>query len=311
LSTVARWTAPAVYVVALLLEITLRGFPQGWSRPLVWLALGAIVFSVSFSSRVPRVVRDWAPLASILLVYDLLRGYADGLLFPAHTIPQIDADRWFFGAVPTVWLQRHLWHGANHLEWWDYATWAVYITHFFGTLLVAIGLWLWARDRFARYAAMVCSLAAAGFATYVLFPAVPPWMASTDSYIDHTQRIVGIVWAQIPIASFSDAFQNGQHYANNVAAMPSLHAGYALLITLYLWRLVPRWVRVPLALYPVAMAFALVYSGEHYFVDCLVGWLYAVIAFVAVEAIAGRMHGVKAVQHAQPSAHRTPTALAE
>jgi membrane-associated phospholipid phosphatase len=41
-------------------------------------------------------------------------------------------------------------------------------------------------------------------------------------------------------------------------------------------------VRPLLALYPPAMALALVYSGEHYVVDCLAGWVYAVSTFLAV-----------------------------
>ena len=65
-------------------------------------------------------------------------------------------------------------------------------------------------------------------------------------------------------------------------SMPSLHAAFAMLFTLYLWRLVPRYVRPLLALYPPAMALALVYSGEHYVVDCLVGWVYATASFVGV-----------------------------
>ena len=64
--------------------------------------------------------------------------------------------------------------------------------------------------------------------------------------------------------------------------MPSLHAAFALLFTLYLWRLVPRWARPLLAVYPPAMTLALVYSGEHYVVDCIAGWVYAVAAFAAV-----------------------------
>jgi len=64
--------------------------------------------------------------------------------------------------------------------------------------------------------------------------------------------------------------------------MPSLHAAYALLIVLYLWRIVPPPARVLLALYPPAMAFALVYTGEHYVVDCLAGWVYALATFGAV-----------------------------
>jgi membrane-associated phospholipid phosphatase len=64
--------------------------------------------------------------------------------------------------------------------------------------------------------------------------------------------------------------------------MPSLHAAFALLFSLYLWRLVPRYARPLLALYPVAMAFALVYLGEHYMVDCVAGWIYAFAAFASV-----------------------------
>jgi membrane-associated phospholipid phosphatase len=41
-------------------------------------------------------------------------------------------------------------------------------------------------------------------------------------------------------------------------------------------------VRPLLALYPPAMVFALVYTGEHYVVDCLAGWVYAVATFFAV-----------------------------
>jgi len=33
------------------------------------------------------------------------------------------------------------------------------------------------------------------------------------------------------------------------------------------------------------MAFALVYSGEHYVVDCIAGWLYAIVVFAAVNAV--------------------------
>ena len=57
---------------------------------------------------------------------------------------------------------------------------------------------------------------------------------------------------------------------------------FFLMAALYLWRLVPRYVRPLLAVYPPLMSLALVYSGEHYAVDCIFGWVYAVAAFVGV-----------------------------
>jgi membrane-associated phospholipid phosphatase len=121
-----------------------------------------------------------------------------------------------------------------------------------------------------------------------LFPAAPPWMASETGHLEPTTRTVGYVWSEIPIAHFNSLFERGSQYANPVAAVPSLHAAYTLLIVLFLWRSA-GWARVPLALYPVAMAFALVYMAEHYVVDVLLGWLYAVAAFWAVNRLAERI----------------------
>ncbi len=222
------------------------GVPTSHDLVFFWFALGIIAFSVTDAKRrASRLVIEWSPFIAVLFVYDRLRGYADGLLFHAREVPQIKIEAALFGKpIPTVWLQSHLWHGPTDLRWWDYATWFIYLTHFFATLVVAAVLWRWAHDRFVRFATMVCVLSLAGFATYVLFPAVPPWLAAQHGSIGEANRTVGVTWHHVPIAHFGSLFEKGQTYANNVAAMPSLHAGFALLITLYLWRLVPRWSRV-------------------------------------------------------------------
>lgn len=265
------------------------GIPTARDTLLVWLLLGMIAFSASdLRHKLPRLVLEWSPFVAILLLYDLLRGYADGLLFPAHELPQIKLENALFGnPAPTVWMQSHLWN-PERLRWWDYAAWVIYLTHFLATLIAAAVLWTFAHDRFGRYATMVCALAVAGFATYVVFPAVPPWLAAQHGNLGRSNRIVPVVWHHIPVGHFNTLFEHGVQYANNVAAIPSLHAGYALLLAMYLWRLAPRWSRPLLALYPVAMAWALVYTGEHYVVDCLLGWVYAAVVFVAVNAFLDR-----------------------
>jgi membrane-associated phospholipid phosphatase len=287
-----RFGAPVVWAAAFAENSVRHGLPVGRDRLLLWIFFGLLAFSVTSPRRFVRgVVLEWLPFALILLVYDLLRGYADGLLLPAHVWPQIDADKVLgVGSVPSVWLQQHLWDGPQSLHWYDYATWGVYVTHFFGTLTLAFTLWVLRSSLFRRYVATVSLLAAAGFTTYVLFPAVPPWMASEDGDLPPTARLVKLIWSHVPIAHFRLLFEKGSRYANDVAAIPSLHAAYALLITLVLWRVVRWWpLRALLAAYPVAMAFALVYSGEHYAIDIVLGWLYAVAAYVAVERIADRL----------------------
>jgi membrane-associated phospholipid phosphatase len=100
------------------------------------------------------------------------------------------------------------------------------------------------------------------------------------------------------LPSFSRLVENGQALANPVAAMPSLHAGFTLLITLFLWKFCRWWWRIPLAAYPVLMGFTLMYFGEHYFVDVLAGWAYATAAYVAVERFANRRATRKATSTA-------------
>ena len=124
------------------------------------------------------------------------------------------------------------------------------------------------------------------------FPAAPPWLASQNGELDPTTRLIGPISGHIPFLSFSfeGLYERGSEYANPVAAVPSLHAAYTLLITLFLWRSAPRWVRPLLAAYPLAMAFALVYTAEHYVFDILLGWTYTVIAVWAVNRVADRLH---------------------
>ncbi len=283
-----RIGGPLVYAAALAVYAIGHGLPLTRYRLLVWILLALLAVSLADLRRWARgVVVEWLPFVLILFVYDQLRGIADGLLMPAHTYGPIRADlRLFDGTLPTPWLQQHLWSGPGHLHWYDYGVWLVYLSHFFGTLLVAGALWLFAPHRFRRWVAMVSLLAMLGFATYTLYPATPPWLASAQGDIPQSGRLIAEIWRHLSFEPFQPMFEKGTHYANNVAAMPSLHAAYSMLIMLFLWPWARwRW-RFVLALYPPAMGFALVYTGEHYVIDILAGWVYAAVAFLVVERVA-------------------------
>jgi membrane-associated phospholipid phosphatase len=288
-----RWAAPVIYLVALSVEVAADGVPISRDLLLLWIVGGLVAFSITDLRRLGRgLVVDWLPFAAVLFLYDLLRGYSDGLIAPARVLPQMQADQWLFGGTaPTVWLQERLWHGVTDLRWYDYATWGVYVTHFLATPLLAALLWVAASPRFRRFVAMVVVLALAGLTTYVLFPAVPPWLASVHGALAPTERIVPEVWGTVHVANFDAVFETGSQYANDVAAMPSLHAAYSLLVALFLWDVLAgrwRWLRPLLVLYPIAMALALIYGAEHYAADVLAGWLYAAAAFAIVTLVTNR-----------------------
>jgi len=279
-----RWGAPALYVVIVAVAAARGQLSLSTDSLFLWIAGFMLACTITSPRRFLSGLVDWLPLVVVLLLYDLLRGTADGLLTTPHLLPQIHVDRFLAGGqVPSAWLQQHLWHGPSDLRWWDWATLAVYITHFIATLGLAAALWVFAHDRFRRYMVMVIVLSLTGLATYALYPAVPPWMAADGGHVPPLARIVPITWAHVHVFSFDTIFETGQRYANDVAAIPSLHAAFALLFSLTLWDLTRRaWVRALLVLYPLAMGLALVYAGEHYVADVLLGYLYAAGTYAAV-----------------------------
>jgi len=275
-------TFPLVAYAAIVAWIVIRlhGVPASREVLVIVVLVGLLAASATSVSRLRRLITgvavDWFPFVAMLALYDLVRGYADGLWLPTHALPQIRVDRALgFGAVPTVWLQHRLWHGGGHLRWYDYVTWLTYVSYFFVPTIVLAILWWQSRDEFRRLATMVVALAFAGCATYVLFPAVPPWMAGQEGLIPPVHHVIAVVSAHTPVISFKPLWKRGTLYANNVAAIPSLHAAFTMLIALYLAGKRRSPLRHLLWLYPLAMAFALVYSAEHYVTDILIGWLYA------------------------------------
>lgn len=284
---VLRWAVPAAYCLALAVFLWRDGIWFARDRLLMWIVLGLLAFSVTDLRRWARgVLVEWLPFALVLWAYDLLRGMADDLWFSTHYLPQLRVDEWLAGGTaPTVWLQQHLWEGPAQIQWYDYASWFVYVSYFLSTYILAAALWFFAPARFRRYVATVALMAMMGFLTYALFPAAPPWMASQAGHLEPTTRLTGYVWSEIPIAHFNSLFERGSQYANPVAAVPSLHAAYSLLIVMFLWRYAGRFGPL-LALYPLAMAFALVYFAEHYLSDILLGWVYAVFAYWVVSKVA-------------------------
>jgi membrane-associated phospholipid phosphatase len=284
-----RVGVPALYLLGTAIAIDRVGLPYSQDWIFVWIVGLMVAFSVAEGRHsLRRLVSDWLPIIAALLAYDLLRGIADGKLLPIHWQPPVTADKILgLGQVPTIRLQDAL-YTPGHLHLWDYAAFGFWFSHFFATLLVAVGIWLYRYQWFHRFAACIVVLAAMGLITYVLFPAAPPWLAADHGYLEHTYRITHAVVNNLPVPKAGALFQKGTDWGNDVAAVPSLHAAYTMLICLFLWPRVNRRWRPLLAAYPIGMGLSLIYLGEHYLVDILLGWVYAAIAIHAVDWAAER-----------------------
>lgn len=271
-----RRCALGLYALALVLWSAHYGIPVQRELVIVWTCGALAVASLGRPPRQAlRLVLDWLPIALVLAAYDFTRGAADSLGIGAHVHPMIDFDRFvFFGQTPTEWLQARLYE-PGVVNWWDVAFSLVYTSYFI--VPFALAGWLWARDRlaFLRFAKRLVTLALAGAATYVAFPAAPPWMAAEMGLLEHVHRTTSNGWEVLGVGT-AGLFAEGQSKVNLVAAVPSLHSAFCALVALFLWpRVRQRRLRPLLLLYPLAMGVTLLATGEHYFFDVLLGWLYA------------------------------------
>ncbi len=263
------------------------GVPLDREQILLWLAALLVILSIGSPKGGPlRVIRDWLPVLLVLIVYDLTRGKADDWLgITAHVRPQLVADEWIgLGEIPTLRLQRAL-YDPGPVGWWEVPVTLTYISHFFVPFVIAAVFWLRDRRRYWQYVCRFVTLSFAAAITFVLFPAVPPWLAARQGELDPVVRTAPRGWSKLNLDIAQDLVELGQRTANVVAAIPSLHAGYTVLVAWALWRSFGRVGRAVLVAYPVAMGFTLVLTGEHYLVDIFIGWGYTAAVIAAWDRI--------------------------
>jgi membrane-associated phospholipid phosphatase len=232
--------------------------------------------------RLRLFLRDWWLPLLLLFAMDGLREVAYELtraLGRAVVVSwPIQADTALFGRVPTVALQRWL-HAGGEARWYDLALAVLHGSHFVSFLLVGLAVWVWRPDGFRRYVTAVLVTAYTGLVGYFLLPTAPPWLAADLGQLPPVPRLLlSVPYLQIP------RFLLLGLDTNPVAAMPSLHAGFSLVVALGLG-LLSSWARRLGYLYVVGVAFGAVYGGEHYVVDLIAGYALAGLAFW----VAGRL----------------------
>ncbi len=284
----------AVYAVALAAMSVRDGSVPGVEELLLFLFAAAL-----FGNRVGRFLRDWSLVVAGIFAYATTGRFAAGLDAAVHYTPQIDAERAVtFGAMPTLWLQDHLYRGGTGpLE--AFAV-VMYLSHFFAPLLLAFYLW-WRRSKgFTELMFTLLVLSIFAEITFVLAPTAPPWLAAQHGLLPDVHHILRQGLFDLHLDELGSMVGDSSRY-NVVAAFPSLHAGFpiACLLVAIAYGL-PRWILIAQATQMLGIFFAVIYSGDHYFVDVLGGAVYALAAWAVVHLAfsAGRAHA--------PAARRAP-----
>jgi lysylphosphatidylglycerol synthetase-like protein (DUF2156 family) len=181
-------------------------------------------------------------------------------------------DEAFANARSVVHLERAL--GLFHEEGLQAAfgaldgTLSVYYLLGFAPLLVGVLVWLGIRQGslYRELRSLLLLSISLAVVIHVALPVAPPRLVPglgiADTVgLDHDHGSI----AGIPF--------------NPYAAMPSMHVGWSLLVSLVGWKAATSFVaRGFFAAHPAVMAIAVTATGNHYFVDSLAGVLVALVA---------------------------------
>jgi membrane-associated phospholipid phosphatase len=214
--------------------------------------------------------RGWSDLGRQLLiwfgfalVYQLARGIADR-----------DPAKAFANGYHVVHIETRLGHRLYELTFQHFVdqrhlletavSWTYWNSEFTVVGLAILWVYLRRHEAFVNFRNSVLLANMIGLVGYVFVPTAPP-------------RLLGV--------GFSDAHRDGivQLAANPYAAMPSLHAADALIVGVVLFTVCRRWwVKAFWAAWPVWVWFAVMATGNHFWLDCIAGILVALLAMTAV-----------------------------
>lgn len=225
------------------------------------IALAAAVASLGLGTRLPRVVRDWLPLALGPFLYIELRWLIEGAGRPHADARVIGWERALFNGDPSAtWAPRHPSLPLSELLHLCYASYYLLV------LLPPLVLYATGRRRdFARTLLALATVYAACFTTYLLFP------------VDGPRFLVGPAAAPDgPVRGF--VLHLLAAGSSRGTAFPSSHVAAAVVASLAALR-ADRRMGIPIALLTVGLAAGTVYGGFHYAVDALAGLLTAMISW--------------------------------
>ncbi len=274
------WVALAIGLGAALLRQTISLEPTVFA-PLCGVAVVAIFV-------LARRWADWGILVAYIVAMGFfiqLRDAADETGLRVLTAYVIDWELWMFaGVTPSAWLQARIGGASSDPGLAAAFAAVIHWTWFVFPHAAVIGAWLFARRMAWRVTIIVALTFYLGLTLYYTVPTAPPWMAAEQGLISGVVRGMHAIGPALLGQGFYDWAFDAMAEPNPIAAMPSLHFAASFVVVGVGILLRSRWVVAIALLYSAALAFSLVYLGEHYIADILAGAAVALIAFSAVES---------------------------
>jgi inositol phosphorylceramide synthase catalytic subunit len=297
-----RWTLlPGLPFVAYGLFWIIRGGAR-WDHLVLMLVVPLLAYA---THKTKRFFVGMVPFICTGVMYDSTRFLKNWGLneTTVHVCDLWEMERKLFG-IPTAFGRVAVadYFHDHHRLWADLLCAIPYGTFFF--IVLAYGVYLYFRDftGMRRFGWAFLLMSAAGFLTYHIYPAAPPWYLRLHGCTVDLQAHSSAGAALMRVDSWTGfPFFDGLYgRASEVfGAMPSLHVAFPLLTGLAAWKNHGWPVRLLFALFYLSMCFSALYLDHHWVLDIVAGSLYAVVARLIVWPLIR-----------PPSPHRLPSASA-
>jgi membrane-associated phospholipid phosphatase len=228
------------------------------------------------------LLREAALIVALYLGYVSARLLANGDYVAArhHADEILHAERWLhldFEAATNVFVSNTVWLAAPASYW--YAA-----LHYLVTPIVLVWLYLRHRNLYGRARTGLVFTSAIGLVGFLLYPTAPPRFV--DGYVDTLAKYADIGWW----SAHASAPRGLGQFTNELAAMPSLHCGWALWVA---WAVISAKASKPLqylaVFYAAGTAMVVVVTGNHWTLDVLVGWAVALAGIALSTTPFGRL----------------------
>ena len=153
-----------------------------------------------------------------------------------------------------------------------------FVGHFLFTGIFFVWLYRRSRDGFSGFRDGFLAATAIAVVIHWLYPTAPPRLAG-----------VGLEDTLLMLSGIDIGSPTSSALSNPVAAVPSLHAAYALGVGIGMIRFArSHLVRLAGALYPPLVVLTIVVTGNHFLLDAVAGMLVLAVGFLLVRALRRR-----------------------
>jgi hypothetical protein len=211
-----------------------------------------------------RIARELVLLAVLYVAYSAARLLAsdDTALAIKHANDILGIERWWHIGVEASWnsvLARHEFLSIFAGYW--YAS-----MHYVVTPLVLVLLWRHSHAHYVKYRRVLVGATAIALVSYIFYPTAPPRIM--DGYVDILATTSHWGWW----GASASAPRGLGDLTNELAAMPSMHVGWALWCTMGIISITRAlWLRVGAVLYVVVTTFVVVATANHWLLDAIIG----------------------------------------